>query len=102
MAKSHTRYVCQECGRVAASYMGKCPQCGAFNSMVEEVVHDEPVTKPSALRGLTGRSVPRSIDDVSSDAEDRIRLPIGEFARVLGGGIVPGSIVLVGGDPGIG
>jgi DNA repair protein RadA/Sms len=70
--------------------------------MVEEVVHDEPVTKPSALRGLTGRSVPRSIDDVSSDAEDRIRLPIGEFARVLGGGIVPGSIVLVGGDPGIG
>ncbi len=70
--------------------------------MVEEVIHDEPVTKGTAVRGLTGRSAPRSIGDVSSDAEDRINLPIGEFARVLGGGIVPGSIVLIGGDPGIG
>jgi DNA repair protein RadA/Sms len=102
MPKTHTRYVCQECGRVAASYMGKCPQCGSFNSMVEEVIHDEPVTKNTAVRGLTGRSSPRAISDVSSDAEDRIKLPIEEFARVLGGGIVPGSIVLVGGDPGIG
>jgi len=102
MPKTHTRYVCQECGRVAATYMGKCPQCGSFNSMVEEVVHDEPVTKGIAVRGLTGRSAPRSIGDVSSGEEDRINLPIGEFARVLGGGIVPGSIVLVGGDPGIG
>jgi DNA repair protein RadA/Sms len=102
MAKTHTRYVCQECGRVAASYMGKCPQCGSFNSMVEEVIHDEPATKSTAVRGLTGRSSPRPISDVSSDAEDRIKLPIEEFARVLGGGIVPGSIVLVGGDPGIG
>jgi DNA repair protein RadA/Sms len=82
--------------------MGKCPQCGSFNSMVEEVIHDEPVTKGTAVRGLTGRSAPRSIGDVSSGEEDRINLPIGEFARVLGGGIVPGSIVLVGGDPGIG
>jgi DNA repair protein RadA/Sms len=102
MAKTHTRYVCQECGRVAASYMGKCPQCGSFNSMVEEIIHDEPVSKKTAVRGLTGRSAPRSISDISSDSEDRINLPIGEFARVLGGGIVPGSIVLVGGDPGIG
>lgn len=102
MAKTHTRYVCQECGRVAASYMGKCPQCGSFNSMVEEVIHDEPAVKNTAVRGLTGRSAPRSIGDISSDAEDRIKLPIEEFARVLGGGIVPGSIVLVGGDPGIG
>ena len=70
--------------------------------MVEEVIHDEPVAKNTAIRGLTGRSDPRPIGDVFSDAEDRINLPIGEFARVLGGGIVPGSIVLVGGDPGIG
>jgi len=49
MAKTHTRYVCQECGRVAASYMGKCPQCGSFNSMVEEVIHDEPVSKNTAV-----------------------------------------------------
>ncbi len=102
MAKTQTRYVCQECGRVAASYMGKCPQCGSFNSMVEEVIHDEPVTKSTAVRGLTGRSAPRSIGDISAGDEDRIHVPIEEFARVLGGGIVPGSIVLVGGDPGIG
>ena len=70
--------------------------------MVEEVIHDEPAAKSTAVRGLTGRSSPRAIGDISSDAEDRINLPIGEFARVLGGGIVPGSIVLVGGDPGIG
>ncbi len=71
--------------------------------MVEEIVHDEPVTKgPASARGLTGRSQPRPISEISGEAEDRIPLPMGEFARVLGGGIVPGSIVLVGGDPGIG
>ncbi len=103
MAKTHTRYVCQQCGRVVASYMGKCPQCGEFNSLVEEVIHEEKVpAKKSAVRGLSGRSEPRPIGDVGGDGEDRIHLPIGEFARVLGGGIVPGSIVLVGGDPGIG
>lgn len=103
MAKTHTRYVCQQCGRVTASYMGKCPQCGEFNSLVEEVIHEEKAsTKKSAVRGLTGRSEPRPIGQVSGEADDRIHLPIGEFARVLGGGIVPGSIVLVGGDPGIG
>ena len=103
MPKTHTRYVCQECGRVSASYMGKCPQCGAFSSMVEEVVRDEPITKsPAAVRGLSGRSQPRPIGQVDGEQEDRIDLPMQEFARVLGGGIVPGSIVLVGGDPGIG
>jgi DNA repair protein RadA/Sms len=101
--KTHTRFVCQQCGRVSAMYMGKCPQCNAFDSMVEEVIHDEPIAKgPANVRGLTGRSQPRPISEVSGEAEDRIHLPIGEFARVLGGGIVPGSIVLVSGDPGIG
>ena len=103
MAKTHTRYVCQECGRVSATYMGKCPQCGSFNSMVEELVHEEAPSKgPTAARGLSGRSQPRPIGNVNGDNEDRIDLPMPEFARVLGGGIVPGSIVLVGGDPGIG
>lgn len=103
MAKTHTRFVCQECGRAAASYMGKCPQCGSFNSMIEEVVHEEPLAKGAGnLRGLSGRSQPHPISEVGGDAEDRVHLPIGEFARVLGGGIVLGSIVLIGGDPGIG
>lgn len=103
MSKSHSRYVCQQCGRISASYMGKCPQCGAFNSMVEEIVQDEPLTRnKTAVRGLGGRSAPQPIGQVSGEVEERVPLPIGEFARVLGGGIVPGSIVLVGGDPGIG
>ena len=102
--KTHTRFVCQQCGRVSASYMGKCPQCGAFDSMIEEVIHDESAAKKNAVnvRGLTGRSEPQPISKVGGEAEERVHLAIGEFARVLGGGIVPGSIVLVGGDPGIG
>ena len=103
MAKTLTRYVCQECGRVSASYMGKCPQCSAFNSMVEEVVQEEAASKSrTPAHGLSGRSTPRRLPDVSVQGEDRIHVPIGEFSRVLGGGIVPGSIVLIGGDPGIG
>src|SRR5512140_787771 len=103
MPKSYSRYVCQQCGRVSASYMGKCPQCGSFSSMVEEIVHEEaPAKSPNASRGLTGRTSPHRIGEVVTDAEPRIKVPISEFSRVLGGGIVPGSIVLVGGDPGIG
>ena len=88
---------------MSAAFMGRCPQCNAYNSMVEEIVHDEPVAKSAlVVRGLTSHSTPHRIPDVSSGEEDRLPLPMEEFARVLGGGIVPGSIVLVGGDPGIG
>ncbi len=103
MSKAISRYVCQQCGRVAASYMGKCPQCGSFNSMVEEIEQTAPPAKsPNALRSLTGRTSPRPIAEFGSAEEFRLPVPIGEFSRVLGGGIVPGSIVLIGGDPGIG
>ena len=103
MAKTLTRFVCQECGGTSPKYMGKCPKCEAFNSMVEEIVQDESAAKTrSPIRGLSGRSTPRRLPDIDASAEDRIHVPIGEFARVLGGGIVPGSIVLIGGDPGIG
>jgi len=71
--------------------------------MLEEIVHEEPASRRTGVvRGLSGRSQPRPLSEVGGSAEDRLPLPIGEFARVLGGGIVPGSIVLVGGDPGIG
>ncbi len=100
MTKSHSRYVCQQCGRVSAAYMGKCPQCGAFDSMVEELAPSE--APKGTPRGLGGRSQARRISEISMDAESRIPVPIAEFARTLGGGIVPGSIVLIGGDPGIG
>ena len=102
MAKTRTQYVCQQCGRVSAKELGRCPQCGSWNSMVEEVVAPPPGKTKSAVRGLTGRSSPRRISDISEDVEERLPLPIGEFARVLGGGVVPGSVVLIGGDPGIG
>ncbi|NLG72306.1 MAG: DNA repair protein RadA [Chloroflexi bacterium] len=104
MAKVHTQYVCQQCGRKTARQMGRCPQCGSWNSMVEEVVM--PAAAPAAIhagRSLTsGGATPRRISEISGDVEERLPVSIGEFARVLGGGIVPGSVVLIGGDPGIG
>jgi DNA repair protein RadA/Sms len=102
MPKTHSRFVCQQCGRVSAGFMGKCPQCGSYNSMVEEIVTEHPGGGKSPPRGLSGRSSPHRLNDISGDTEERLPVPIGEFARVLGGGLVPGSIVLVGGDPGIG
>jgi DNA repair protein RadA/Sms len=103
MAKTHTRFVCQQCGRVTARLMGKCPQCGTFNSMVEEVVVEAPAPAAASRRPLgVGRSSPQRLTQVVGDSEERWPVPIGEFARVLGGGIVPGSLVLIGGDPGVG
>jgi DNA repair protein RadA/Sms len=103
MAKTHTRFVCQQCGRVTARLMGKCPQCGTFNSMVEEVVVDAAAPATATRRPLgVGRSNPQRLTQVEGDSEERWQLPLGEFTRVLGGGVVPGSLVLVGGDPGVG
>ncbi|GAB4474058.1 MAG: DNA repair protein RadA [Anaerolineales bacterium] len=82
--------------------MGRCPQCGAWNSFIEEVIAP-PESQSKRLRGLSATSsTPRKLIDIDAYQEDRLRLPMGEFARVLGGGIVPGSIILIGGDPGIG
>jgi len=102
MAKTRTIYVCQECGYRSPREMGRCPRCQNWNTMQEEVVASPSTDKGRAPRGLGRQSAPRRLIDISSDAEDRMALPIREFARVLGGGIVPGSIVLIGGDPGIG
>jgi len=103
MAQTKTRYVCQECGRTAPKALGRCPQCGAWDSMVEEIVVEESKSALSqALPGLGGFSVPKRLNEIDGDSEERIAVPIGEFSRVLGGGVVPGSIVLIGGDPGIG
>jgi DNA repair protein RadA/Sms len=82
--------------------MGRCPQCGAWNSMVEEVVAPPAARAKTGVRGLTGRSAPLRLSEIGEGVEERLPLPIAEFSRVLGGGIVPGSVVLIGGDPGIG
>ena len=102
MAKTKTQYVCQECGRIAAREMGKCPQCGAWNSMVEEVVITSKNSGIRPRKNLNVNSQPKRLSEIEGDSEARLQLPIEEFARVLGGGIVPGSVVLIGGDPGIG
>ena len=101
MPKTRTQYVCQQCGRVSAREMGRCPQCGAWNSFVEEVIA-APAAAPRPLTGAVGRSAPQRLSDIGGDSEERLPMPIAEFARVLGGGVVPGSLVLIGGDPGIG
>ena len=103
MARTQTRYVCQECGRTSPKALGRCPQCGAWDSMVEEFVEENKSAQSHAImHGLGGLSVPKRLSDIEGDSEERISVPIKEFSRVLGGGVVPGSIVLIGGDPGIG
>ena len=104
MSKVQTRYVRQNCGRTTPRQLGRCPQCGSWGSMVEEVLAAAPAApvKGAPQSGLGGFSQPRRLHEIEGEREERMHLPIGEFARVLGGGIVPGSIVLVGGDPGIG
>lgn len=102
MSKTRTQFVCQQCGRVVPRQMGRCPQCGEWNSMVEEVVALSLPGSQARSRGLASASKPLRLDEITSDGEDRLPIGIGEFSRVLGGGLVPGSIVLIGGDPGIG
>ena len=101
MAKRQTQYVCQSCGRTAPAYMGRCPRCGEFDTMVEQLVETEATAKKGRAAGLAS-SRPVRLREVESDGLDRLALPVQEFSRVLGGGLVPGSLILVGGDPGIG
>lgn len=102
MAKTITQYVCQECGRKSPKPMGRCPKCGEWNSMVEEIIEKTPAAAKHTRPSIGERSTPRKLSEISGDVEERIPMPIEEFSRVLGGGIVPGSVVLIGGDPGIG
>ncbi len=99
--KTHTKWTCQQCGFVSAKAYGRCPECGEWNSMVETVEAREP-SGASALAALAPRSEPQRITDVATEGFQRLAVPMPEFARVLGGGIVPGSLVLIGGEPGIG
>ena len=102
MAKVSKAYVCQSCGAVAARWAGKCPSCGAWNSMIEEAATGASSPALVAIKGGKGRLA--SFETLSAESEDapRIHTGIAELDRVLGGGLVPGAAVLVGGDPGIG
>ena len=102
MAKSYTRYVCQVCGKTSSRAYGRCPSCASWDSMVEELVQETPAKPTAQMKGLTGTSRVRRLTDIEGQIDERLPLEMEEFARVLGGGVVPGSIVLIGGNPGIG
>lgn len=105
MAKIKTQYKCRSCGYISASYLGRCPNCGAWNQFekeTQEVQRRSSKVAPSQLIKRTGVNEPVQIDRVKAEKEERIVSEFDELNRVLGGGIVPGSLVLIGGDPGIG
>jgi DNA repair protein RadA/Sms len=99
MAKVKTVYMCQECGSQSPRWIGKCPGCGSWNSYVEENI--APVNR-EPRSGVALDERPVLLKDVSTANQERISVGIKELDRVLGGGIVPGSVTLIGGDPGIG
>ncbi len=99
MVRQKTVFVCQECGHKAPKWLGRCPDCGAWNSFAEEVAGVRDHNKGS---GKSFLDIPQRIDTISMQKEPRYKTGLREFDRVLGGGVVPGSLVLIGGDPGIG
>ena len=101
MAKTKTHFVCQSCGYQAPKWLGRCPGCQEWNTFVEERVIEEK-TPERDLLGLERDSVPTPLTEIVAEERGRLQIGMGEFDRVLGGGIVFGSMVLVGGDPGIG
>jgi DNA repair protein RadA/Sms len=107
MSKTKTTFFCQNCGSQSPKWVGKCPNCGEWNTFVEEVVQKE--NKNSKLQlfssvksGAKESNKPVLLHDIGSAEYPRIAVPGKELTRVLGGGIVPGSMVLFGGEPGIG
>ena len=99
MAKLKTKWICQNCGYETAKYLGKCPDCGQWNTFVEEVVETNSNNQSKVVLNDTK---PCLIDEIEVDISIRFTTGIEEFDRVLGGGLVQGSIVLLAGDPGIG
>lgn len=99
MAKVKSKYVCQNCGYETAGYLGKCPECGSWGSFVEEL--SAPVEKKTEIE-VFDTTPPMTLDEIEMNSEIRMSTNISEFDRVLGGGIVQGSLVLIAGDPGIG
>lgn len=96
--KKRVSFVCQQCGKESLKWLGRCPQCQEWNSFVETVIEPEP---PSPWLTSTDNR-PRTLSEISLESSPRIKLPFKELNSLLGGGLVPGSLVLIGGDPGIG
>lgn len=102
MAKTKTAYVCTNCGNDSPKWLGKCPVCGEWNTYVEEIISKDTSAKAGLSVFDTPKAKPLLLKDIQTGEEPRIDLQDGELNRVLGGGLVPGSLVLIGGEPGIG
>jgi len=103
MAKTKTAFFCQNCGTQYAKWAGQCSACKEWNTIVEELIQKEDKSSwKTNVNGSTKAAKPLSIEDISTDKEERFDVKDQEFNRVLGGGLVPGSLVLLGGEPGIG
>jgi DNA repair protein RadA/Sms len=100
MAKTRSVFVCQNCGAESAKWIGRCNSCGEWNTYVEQRIHKVPAK--TGMEGKTEYATATSLEQLDAGTVSRIDLKNGEFNRVLGGGIVPGSMVLIGGEPGIG
>ncbi len=103
MAKSKSIYICQQCGAQSPKWLGKCPSCGEWNTYVEEILQPE-TSSATSWRGdgTTVKNKPIPVSAVNSEMYQRLQTHDAEFNRVLGGGIVTGSVILIGGEPGIG
>ena len=101
MAKVKTRYVCQNCGYISPRLLGRCPNCGAWNQLVEEL-EPQKVIAPVTPNFAGETKQPVKLSEITFNEEKRVHTGLTELDRVLGGGVVPGSLVLIGGDPGIG
>ena len=101
MAKVKSKWICQNCGYESAGYLGKCPECGSWGSFTEEIQTN---LKPQNIspQGIANDTKPSLISDIHIGEEVRVSTNISEFDRILGGGLVQGSLVLIAGDPGIG
>lgn len=99
MSKVKSIFACQACGHQATKWLGRCPECGAWNTLVEELQN---VSRHPRTQASEHTHLPLPLTDVSRQSEERLQTGIGELDRVLGGGVVNGSLVLIGGDPGIG
>ena len=104
MSKSKTLFFCQSCGYESAKWLGKCPSCDSWNTFVEEVVVKEEANKNEWRQEASKnrQAKPKTLNEIESASEPRLITPDQELNRVLGGGIVPGSLILIGGEPGIG
>ncbi|OGM05548.1 DNA repair protein RadA [Candidatus Woesebacteria bacterium GWB1_43_5] len=100
MVKAHSQYVCQQCGYSQVGWSGKCPNCGEWNTLVETVVSTE--SQKSKRKSQNHNSKPKNLNEIKLGKDIRISTKITELDRVLGGGIVPGQVVLLAGEPGIG